>query len=155
MPVLRIVARQPFEGSCGRIQPPPTSLLGMRTTNSSTSRQLHLHLVQRLLVALVSLLLVTAEYALGHSNKFIASVLYGGLGVALTANATIPLLALSRDFNRANALTAFLVSGGLILTISSFLAAGNEPDGVIFGFFLLVPIGVIMWICGSLRRPRS
>jgi len=108
----------------------------------------------RWLIPVVPFLLIVAGYADGHDwGRVTVVMLELSFGVSLAASAAVPAIALSERPNFRNGLTLALVVVGVVAMVLGHNALKREGEGTIFGFWMLEPVGAVMWICGCLRHP--
>lgn len=104
-------------------------------------------------VPVIPALAVMAGYSGGHDHHDAADVLWTVFGAALLGSALLPAVRAYARPTRRNVETTALVVAGAILTAIGLAAHGDAYDSTVFGPFLLIPVGVVMWLCGCLRRP--
>jgi len=103
-------------------------------------------------IPLVPALAVMAGYSSGHEHRGASDTLWTLFGAALLGSALLPAVrAYARPTSR-NLTTVALVVAGIALTAIGLMDHGDPYDSEIFGLFLLIPVGVVMWLCGCLRR---
>ncbi|KAA1400138.1 hypothetical protein [Aeromicrobium ginsengisoli] len=103
-------------------------------------------------IPVVPALAVMAGYSSGHEHHGSADALWTLFGAALLGSALLPAVRAYARPTRRNLETVALVVAGVVLTAIGLMNHGDPYDSEIFGPFLLIPVGVVMWLCGCLRR---
>ncbi|KQV75888.1 hypothetical protein ASC61_13210 [Aeromicrobium sp. Root344] len=105
-----------------------------------------------MVIPVVPALAVMAGYSSGHEHGVAAGTLWTLFAVALLGSALLPALRAYARPTRRNLATVALVVAGVALTAIGLTDHGDAYDSTVFGRFLLIPVGVVMWLCGCLRR---
>ena len=103
-------------------------------------------------MVLVPGLALVAGYASGHDHHAVAAAFWTLVGAALIGSWALPGIRTLKHPTRRNIETSALVVAGTIVTAVGLMDDGDAYDSTVFGLFLLIPIGVVMWLCGCLRR---
>jgi hypothetical protein len=105
-------------------------------------------------IVLVPALALVAGYASGHDHDAVAHVLWALFVAALLGSWLLPGVRAFEHRTRRNIETVALAVAGPIVAAVGLMNRGDAYDSTVFGLFLLIPVGVVMWLCGCLRRPE-